>query len=366
MNYKLQSMTEKNNTPPQKILLVRTDRLGDVVLSTPAIKIIKDNFPSASISFLCQPSTREVLEGNPYLDEVIICDKYGKHRNIPGLCRLIWSIRRKKFDWAIILHPTNRVHIIAFLAGIPLRIGWDKKSAFLLTRKLPHLKHKGIKHESEYNLDILKELGLTITSPCFYFPNKESATQKVNLLLQKQKALSKKLVAVHPSASCASKRWPQIKFIRLIRLIKNDFPDVIIALLTSEKESQFADKIAEEKEILDLRGKLSIPEIGALLKKSILFISNDSGPVHISAALDTPVISIFGRNDPGISPRRWKPLGRDCFYLKEETGCQPCLAHNCTKNFLCLQTLTAERVYSLAKKIISSSSVETINSDTPL
>ena len=128
---------------PKRILIVRTDRLGDVILSTPVITNLRQAFPEAHLAFMCRPYTREAVEGNPYLDEVIVYDKYHRHKSIIKTILFANSLAKKNFDWAIILHPTNRAHIITFFAGIPMRIGWNRKMGFLLTRRLPHNKQEG-------------------------------------------------------------------------------------------------------------------------------------------------------------------------------------------------------------------------------
>ena len=335
---------------PKKILIVRPDRIGDVILSTPVIKNLKLAFPQSYIAFMCRPYTRETLEGNPNLDEVIVYDKYGKDKSPLATVRFALNLRKYHFDWAIILHPTNRAHLIAFLAGIPVRVGWDRKLGQLLTKKIKHTKQQGKKHESEYTLDLLRALNIPIKSKDTYFPVLSEATARIEELLKAQGVTENdKLIVIHPSASCPSKRWPQEHFLKLIELLK-DKGGFKIAAITSEGEREFGEEAAKKSEVIDLRGKLSISEIGALLKRASLFISNDSGPVHIAASLNTPVISIFGRKDPGLSPRRWGPQGKNSYYFHKDAGCVKCLAHNCIKSFLCLQEISPQEV---AKKAIS-------------
>ncbi len=335
---------------PNKILIVRTDRLGDVILSTPVIKNLRNNFKNAHIAFMCRPYTRDVLEGNPYLNEVIVYDKYGKHRSIWNTMRFSFNLKKKKFDWALILHPTNRAHLITFLAGIPFRAGWNRKNSLFLTRRLFHNKQEGRKHELEYTLDILRDINIPIVDKTTYFPIKRQAEEKVRSLLKGCGLNSSdKLIIMHPSASCLSKRWPQANFSELIKLVKDKL-SFKIAIITSENEKKHGQKIIDENNVIDLRGKLNISEIGSLLKRASLFISNDSGPVHIAVSLNIPVISIFGRKNPGLSPLRWKPLGESSFYFHEDAGCAECPAHNCKKGFICLKKITPQNI---AKKAIT-------------
>jgi len=337
----------------KKILIVRTDRIGDVVLSTPVIKNLRIAFPNSWIAFMCRPYTKDILEGNPYLNEVIIYDKYGRHKGWFSSAKFSLWLRRKKFDWAIILHPTNRVHLITYFAGIPFRVGWDKKCGFLLTKRIPHTKDKGQKHELEYTLDILREIDIKIIDKSLYFPIKEEKERYIEQLLKSRGVKEDDLLfVIHPSASCPSKRWPQRHFSSLIRLLKEEFYPKI-AVITSKSEIVYGQLLIEEHpDLIDLRGRLDISSLSSLLKRANIFISNDSGPVHIAASLNTPVISIFGRNNQGLSPQRWRPLGEKSFYLHKDVGCKKCLAHNCNKGFLCLREIKPEEVFDLVRKIL--------------
>jgi len=339
---------------PQKILIVRTDRVGDVLLSTPVIKNLREAYPHAHIAFMCRPYTKEVLEGNPYLDEIIVYDKYGKHKSFFASVTFSLFLRKKHFDWAVILHPTNRVHLVTFFANIPLRIGWNKKLPHLLTQALVYLKKEGLKHEMEYTLDILRALEVPIVDKRIYFALRDEDEAHIDKLLHERRVGGDDfIITVHPSASCVSKRWPQDYFCRLIELLQEAMNPIIV-LVTSRDERQYAEEIAKRfPRAIDLRGALSLGELAALINRSALFISNDSGPVHIAASLNIPVISLFGRKDPGLSPTRWRPLGERSFYLHEDVNCSVCLAHNCDKNFLCLRSIKPESVFKLAQEVLS-------------
>jgi len=337
---------------PKKILVVRTDRLGDVILSTPVIKNLKLAFPQAGISFMCRPYTKEAVLGNPWLDEVIVYDKYGKQKSFFSTIKFSFSLRKKRFDWAIILHPTNRAHILAFLAGIPVRVGWNRKLGFLLNKKLVHTKEKGQKHELDYSLDVLRSLDIPIKEKMTYFPLDKQAQKVVDEIL-KAKDIGKndKFIVIHPSASCVSKRWPMGYFIELIKLLKKEI-NFKIVVVSSEKEKEFVKELTDSLDVIDLCGKLGISELGSLLKKAVLFISNDSGPVHIAASLNTPVISIFGRKDPGLSPVRWRPQGEKSYYIHKDAGCRVCLAHDCQKGFQCLRSIEPQELFEMVMKIL--------------
>ncbi|MCM8786630.1 MAG: lipopolysaccharide heptosyltransferase II [Candidatus Omnitrophica bacterium] len=334
---------------PKKILLVRTDRIGDVLLSTPVIKNLKFAYPKSYIAFMCRPYTKEILEGNPYLDEVITYDKDKVQKGIFSSIKFSLYLRKKYFDWAIILHPTIRVHLVTFFAKIPTRIGWNAKKGWLLTKSLPYNKYEGLKHELEYTLDLLRFLDIPIVDKRPYFPIKEVSEKKVeSLLFGLGIEKSEKFIVIHPSSSCPSKRWPIDYFIELVKILKKE-TNLKIIVISSKEEKEIVKPLLETGLVIDMAGKLSISETGSLLKRATIFISNDSGPVHIAAALDIPVISIFGRKNAGLSPTRWRPLSENSFYFHKDVGCSICLAHNCNKGFLCLKAI---KPIEVAKKVL--------------
>ena len=126
-----------------------------------------------------------------------------------------------------------------------------------------------------------------------------------------------------------------------------------IVIISADSEKDFCKKIVSESNVIDLRGKLSILETGALIDRANLFISNDSGPVHIAASLGVPVISIFGRKDPGLSPKRWRPLGKYSHYFHREADCPVCLAHDCKIGFKCLSNISPFEVAGKAIEVIN-------------
>jgi heptosyltransferase II len=328
----------------KRILITRTDRLGDVILSTPVIENLRAAYPKAHIAFMFRPYTKEVLTGNPFLDEVILYDKYGIHKSFLSTLHFAAVLRKKRFDCAIMLHPTNRVHMIAFLAAIPVRVGWERKMSYLLTKKLPHNKNEGKRHELDYTLDLLGALGVSVVTKNTFFPLSSEARNRIQLLLAEHGVSeSEILLVIHPCASCRSKLWPLAGFSAVISRIQGSLP-CRVAVVSDKDQSRLCQSLAEANGVIDLRGKLNLAETAALIERADLFISNDSGPVHIAASLGRPVISIFGRNDPGLSPRRWRPLGERSFFFHQPPDCNPCTAHNCEKGYTCLKNIDPIKV----------------------
>ena len=344
-----------NVTVPRRILVIRLDRIGDVVLSTPVLQALRQRFPHAFIAMMVRPPCQELVEGHPSLNEVIVYDKTGTHRSLWATVRFAWRLRRYDFDTAIVLHPSHRSHWIPWLARIPVRVGYDRKGGGLLTQRLPHRKQEGAQHEAAYTLELLAPLGISVpTQPHPVVPVSPRAVQRVNELLTAASLQpAQTLVAIHPSASCVSKRWMPQRFAAVAdRLIAQRH--VRVCLIAGPDDVMYVDQVASamQQPALNLAGRVSVGELAALFKRCRLLISNDSGPVHIAAAVGTPVVDIFGRNQRGLSPQRWGPLGQGHVVLHKEVGCVTCLAHNCDIEFLCLTSLSVDEVYRAALSIL--------------
>lgn len=337
-----------------RILIIRTDRIGDVALSTAAIRALRQAYPESYLAAMVRPYTRDIVEGNPYLDEVIIYDKDKVHKGVLASLKFACELRKKKFDLAVILHPANRVHLIAWLAGIPHRIGYNKKFGFLLTRAVKDTRHLGLMHEIDYTLKLLEEIGVYAKERILFMPVKEEETRWVSdFFREKEIDKAAAVFCIHPGASCVSKRWPAGNFAKLIDALIEEFNARII-LFAGEQDRKTADEVyclSRHKPIYVLEGA-PLRRIAALLKESNLLISNDSGPIHISAAVGTSVIAIFGRKQAGLSPKRWGPIGKKDIVLHKDAGCQLCLAHNCRRDFQCLKMIAVEDVLDAVRKIL--------------
>ncbi len=338
---------------PKRILVMRLDRLGDVVLSTPLLHALRQEYPHAFIAMMVRAACQDVIEGHPCLNEVIVYDKEKAQRGAFATFQFARKLRSYAFDTVLVLHPSNRSHWIAFLSGIPNRVGFNRKSGWLLTRRLPHEKQEGKKHEAAYTLEMLEAFGIkpALTQPQIAVSPR--AARQVDLLLEKEGLTQQRLVAIHPSASCVSKRWMPDRFAQVAqRLIESH--NARICLIAGPEDLPYATAMAAamRQPVLNLAGRLTVAELAALLKRSAVLISNDSGPVHVAAAVGTPVVDIFGRNQSGLSPLRWGPLGKGHIVLHKEVGCVTCLAHNCDIGFLCLTTLSVDEVFEAAKTIL--------------
>jgi heptosyltransferase-2 len=340
----------------KRILIIRTDRIGDVLLSTSVFKVLRKYFPYSHIAVMVRPYARDIVLGNPYIDELVIYDKYGTQRSLLQSIKFAWHLKRKNFDLALVLHPTNRAHLITFFSGIKRRVGFKRKLAFLLTDAIEHKKQSGQKHEMEYTLDIIRALGIKPSDKDkdLFMPIRKDSEMFIEQFLKDHRVNSSdKMIAVHPTASCLSKTWPLERFAQVVDSLVREF-NVKVLVVSG------ADDVGRGRRLVDLlhcasidvTGKTTVSQLASLLRRCSLFISNDSGPVHIARALDVPVVVIFGRAQPGLSPQRWGPIGEEAIVLHKDVGCTDCLAHNCPKGFACLLAISSQEVLDASKKLL--------------
>jgi len=230
----------------KRIIIVRTDRIGDVVLSTPMVTATRLAFPHAYIAMMVSPETEEIVAQNPNLNEVVVYDKKLRHRGIFNTLCFAIHLRGKRFDLALILHSTTRVNLISFLAGIPRRIGYSRgKMDFLLTNRLEYKKRLGKKHESEYSLDILRSIGLKTGHFPLIMPVKKTDEKAIDDLLQENGLRQgERFTVIHPGASCISKMWPQEDFAKLADILIERFK-LAVVLVSGPDQVEMPDMQVE-------------------------------------------------------------------------------------------------------------------------
>ncbi len=310
--------------PFKNILIIRTDRIGDVVLTTPAFKALRKAYPSARIAVLVSPATVDLVEGNPYIDDVIVDERAGRHKDLFGFLQLARDIRLGQFDIAFVFHTKRRYNLACFAAGVPVRVGYkDNKFGFLLTHPVVDVRHLGQKHEAQYCLDLLAAMGIEPAGLDLFVPVKREAEGWVNQLFIDHQVKPHEVIAIHPSASDASKCWPTVNFAGLIDSLAGRYA-LKIVLVGGKDAVGLAQEILKQSRqaslVLDLTGQTTVGQTVSLLRRSRLLISNDSGPVHVASAAGINVISLFLRNQPGINPERWKPLGPKGYVLANKKG----------------------------------------------
>lgn len=295
----------------ENILLVRTDRIGELILTSPALAAVRKHYPRAKITLIVNPSSAEVVEAAPFIDSITKFHPSQIQGDLFKWLSFFRSIKKSRFNLAVIFNPSKFFNILTFMAGIPVRVGYDRKAGFFLTHKIRDKKYLCEKHEVEYNLDLIGTLGIRSDDKSLYFPLSNSADSAIAEILKENGVEAQdRLIAVHAATSNPEKKWPPERFAQICDRLSEEFK-IKIVLVGGREEHRTSDEVKSKMHnaVLDLTGALSVKEVGSLLKRCSFLISNDSGPVHISAAVGTPAIVFFGENRPGGSSIRWGPYG---------------------------------------------------------
>jgi heptosyltransferase-2 len=322
------------------------------------LRTLRRALPDAYLGMAIAAEYKPLMQGHPDLNALFLYDKKGEHRSVLGTFRFARQIKEHGFDTVLILHSTNRAVLTALLAGIPRRVGYDRRLGWLLTDPLRYRKSEGDLHEIDYNLALVHRIGVSASDRTTSVALDPSAEAEVKQFLDANNLREKQFAVLHPGASCPSKRWPEERFAQLgDRISKQRQLPVVVVTGPAEKDAGERVIARMKTKGISACGRFSIGELAWLLKKASVLISNDSGPVHIASAVETPVVSIFGRWGGGLSPARWgpagvsgsdatrrlgAPAGSRSVALHHDIGCRPCLAHRCTIGFVCLNAVTVD------------------------
>jgi ADP-heptose:LPS heptosyltransferase len=296
----------------RKILVVRNDRFGEFLLNIPAMRAIKRAHPFARISLSCDPFVRGLAEFIDAVDEVIPWEN--RRHSLIEIAGFALRIKKSRFDLCVIFNPTRDFHLVSFLAGIPERIGYKRKCGFLLTRTLNDEKYLGLKHEVEYNLELASLAGAAGGMPSLTLTIDERVVARMSACFDREKGL----IAVHPFTSDPQKQWPLSSFSALIANLAARADTQVAVIGGREEREKYHDFIASlDGTIIDLVGKTSLVELGAVLKYSRLLISGDSGPVHLASCVGTKTIALFRNDIPGKGAIRWGPKAEGSIVLEK-------------------------------------------------
>ncbi len=345
----------------RKILIRVNNWIGDIVMISPAMKSIRNHFKKAKISILAKTWVVESLKGNPYYDELIEYENLTKHKGLIGRWRVIQNLRERQFDIAILFQKAFEAAFFSYLSGIPLRVGYDTdKRGFLLTHKINETSEARRKHHVEYFLDIARSLGCAIKDKSLYFHIGPDDQRHISEIIDSLGLRDEKpVVAIHPGTSKPERGWHAEKFSLLADRIYEKY-DAHIVIIGGRRDEVISKKIAHsmKNKACDLSGKLSIQEFGAFLEKCSLFVGNDSGPMHIAAAVGIPIVAIFG---PG-TPEKTGPFMDPSRYIAitKSYQCAPCRQHffrDCQASPsgkpYCIEDITVEEVFCAASDMIS-------------
>ena len=287
-----------------KLLIVRNDRMGDLLMSLPAVREVRSAFPYARLTLLVRKGLEPLLQPHPDLDHLWVWDP-AQGQGFGAILRWGFRFRREHFDAALILNPTRLFHAASFLAGIPIRAGYRRKWGFLLNRAVPDTKSARDLHESEYNLEIVRLLGIPSREPVLSLPERSEADQEARRILESRGVpFSVRPVALHPWTSNPVKGWPMESFRELAgRLVRSG---QTILWIGEPEGKDFHPP--ESSQGINLTGQVPLRLLPALLRCCAVLVSNDSGPVHVAAAVGTPVVVVAPETHARLLAR-WRPLG---------------------------------------------------------
>ncbi len=333
----------------KRILVIKLGALGDVILATPSLRMIRKRFPESHLTLLVDSRYAATLSHCPYLNEVLPVERE-KLRTWTGLFRLASRLRRERFHVSVDFQNTKRTHLLAFLARIPERYGFYRGPfGGLLTH--PDFGYANPDPPVRHQFKVLSRLGVTQLDERLELWADPAAEAKVNHWVEEKKlAPETKLVglAMGSSARWATKRWP-IEYYRTLaeQLIKES--DCRVVLLGSREDEALAgDFPTDSGRIINWVGQTSLTELVSLIKKLNVLVTGDTAALHIAAAMGVRTVALFGPTDP----RRHAPPGRGITVLTRRLPCQPCykgVCHN-LENLACLKKIGVEEVFEMVRK----------------
>ncbi len=294
----------------RRILFIRTDRLGDVLMNLPAVHLLRQTYPKCWLTWMVDRSVAGILKGHPDIDEVLEIDGAELERSAAYRRGLLRQIRSAKFDLAIASNPHKFFHWMLFSAGIRLRVGWRRKWGFLLNRSLPDNKAAQLQHEIDSNLRLAGLVSSKKWDGSWGPLADEETVRRIDSRLAKEIPKDKMVVAIHPGTSNPAKRWDGEKFLEICQRLARGGRYAPVLIGGSEETAISREVVRRcEEPVTDWTGVLSLKELAAFLGLSRVktLVSCDSGPVHVAWIQGKPVVALFAKNIRGSDPLRWGP-----------------------------------------------------------
>jgi len=346
---------ESRKIIPEKIenILVRgTNWIGDVIMTLPAIASVRNTFPYAEISVLAKPWVAETYRICPDVDEVVIYEDPGIHHGIAGKYRLARELKSRGFDMAILLQNAIEAAIIVRIAGIPIRAGYNSDGrGILLTHSVKRTNEIRKVHQVCYYLEMLKALG--------FQPAERDLKLKLNhdyraiaedILGRYGVVKDEILIGIAPGAAYGpAKMWFPERFAAVADKLIDDFSSRIILFGScGDLERTTLVQQHSKNSLINMAGRTSLKEAISLIARCDLFISNDSGLMHLAGALDIPLVAIFG----STNPRTTSPMGEKSVIVHKDVTCSPCLKQVCPTDFRCMDIIDVHDVYHHAQILL--------------
>jgi heptosyltransferase-2 len=336
----------------ETILIYAPSWIGDAVISLGALRTIRARYPDARLNVLARPWVVDLYQGCEAVDDYLEYDYRGRHRGPFGFFRLTRELDSRGFDLALLFPNAFRAAAVVRAAGIPERWGYGTDGRGpLLTRAVPPAPRPFGRHQAFYYLDMLRELGFDTGQPDTTLRLTEQMKQSARKMLEASEiAPGEPLIGIHPGATGgAAKRWIREYYADVGDRLASAYRGRVVLLggpgeldLTREIRAQI------DAPVIDLAAKTSLVELMGVLDALSVLITNDSGPMHLASALDTPTVAIFGPTDE----RETGPMGRSSRVLRKPVDCSPCLLKDCPTDHRCMTEVGVDEVVAAASQLI--------------
>ncbi|MDO9229607.1 MAG: lipopolysaccharide heptosyltransferase II [Syntrophales bacterium] len=337
----------------EKVLIRGTNWIGDVVMTLPAVAAVRKTWPGARISVLAKPWVAEVYRLSADVDDVIVFEEPGRHAGIGGKLRLARELRGVGFDCAILLQNAIEAAIIARLAGIPFRAGYNSDGrGLLLTHAVRRTEAIRRVHQIDYYTEMVQALGCTPAGRDVHLrPGRDYDDLAEALFRRFGIAGNRPRIGLAPGAAYGpAKKWFPERFAAVAdRLGGESGSQTILFGSAGDRESAAAVQGSARHPLIDIAGMTNLKEAIALIARCSLFISNDSGLMHVAGALGVPTIALFGSTNPVTT----SPVGERSVVIHHDVDCSPCLKPVCPTDFRCMELIGVEEVCAAARKLLS-------------
>ncbi|MBM4260399.1 MAG: lipopolysaccharide heptosyltransferase II [Deltaproteobacteria bacterium] len=310
----------------QRVLLVQTSFLGDTVLTLPLIAEIKRRFPAAHLAVLCNPAGYDILQNHPAIDELIVDDKRRADRGLSGLRRQAQQLKEKSFSLAMTPHKSLRTALLLWLAQIPHRVGFAQSAGWFLFHA--RAQRDPAQHDVVRNLAVLTPLGIKPEDcrQALHLPVGENLREKVAAKLAGLGYDSSlPAIGINPGSVWPMKRWSAAGFAQVVEQACREYHCQAI-IFGGPEDRETATHIAAlcQAKLINSAGVFSLTELPAAISFCKLFITNDSGPMHIAVARNIPTVAIFCATTPDLG---FYPYSSNAIVVEKRLHCRPCSAH---------------------------------------
>jgi lipopolysaccharide heptosyltransferase I len=333
-----------NAQSPRRLLIVKPSSFGDIIHTLPALDALRRHWPGTCIDWLVKDEWSELLLSQPALGKMLLLP-----RNPSGWRHLATLLRQHRYDMVIDFQGLFRSGVASWLSRAPRRIGFAdarEGSGWFYTERIAC---DARAHAVDRALQLLEGVGVPArTSPRFPFSIPQASLDWAAALLGRERTCGRDVVVIHPAARWKTKCWPAENFARLADSLAADGARIFLVAGAPERGQADAVSALACHPPVNLAGQCTVLELAALLEKANLVISNDSGPMHLAAALDTPVIGLFGPTDP----HRVGPYGRGHMALKKQFDCSACHRSRCARNQGCMQAISVGEVIAAARSLL--------------